>query len=324
LPLNPTLPLVRQVPPLPGSNPRVRMLKSETDKPPGSTHPPCHRELRSEESGFWNVCGVWTGSGKSVDNSYVTGPCHLCKVSTTLQRSHILPAGLYRRMLDRSAKNPNPTLITRGRAIQTSEQVTAYMLCEACEKRFNESGERWVLAHCFDGKQKFALRELVTQHAPLHSGTIATMYSGRLALGGDVEKLQYFAASIFWRASVHGRLAEAGPMSVQLGSLYEEQFRRYLLGETRFPGNSALVLSISVAAKPYTAMNYPMVMARHPIGCHANRFVASGLYFDLLVGKNAVRAHPFCFVHSPENLIHLTNRIDEWIEQSCFKLSLGR
>jgi len=212
-------------------------------------------------------------------------------------------------------------MITRGRAIQTSEQVTAFLLCGGCEQRFNDSGERWVLAHCFDGKRKFALRELLVRQGPLHAGSVATTYSGRQILGADVVKLQYFAASIFWRASVHGRVTSTGPKSVCLGPRYEEEFRRYLLGETGFPANSALVLSVSAAATPYTAMNYPMVMARHPIGCHANRFVASGIYFDLLVGKQAAQAHPFCFVHSTENLIHITARIDAWIEESSFKLS---
>jgi len=91
--------------------------------------------------------------------SKMIGPCHLCKVVTTLQRSHVLPAGFYRRMLDHGAKNPNPVLLTHGSAVQSSKQVTAPILCGSCEQRFNQGGERWVLAHCFDGKGKFLLRE---------------------------------------------------------------------------------------------------------------------------------------------------------------------
>ena len=34
--------------PLPGSNPRSHLSKSESDKPPDSTHPPCHHVPRSE------------------------------------------------------------------------------------------------------------------------------------------------------------------------------------------------------------------------------------------------------------------------------------
>jgi hypothetical protein len=108
---------------------------------------------------------------------------------------------------------------------------------------------------------------------------------------------------------------------VQLGVRYEEEFRRYLLGRSGFPNNSALMLSISAATKPATAVNYPMVMAHHPFGCHANRFVALGVYFDLLVGKAAVRAHPFCFVRSPENFVHVTDRLDLWITESLGKLA---
>jgi hypothetical protein len=136
------------------------------------------------------------------------GTCHLCRTTTTLQRSHILPAGLYRKMLDRGAKNPNPFCITQGSAVQTSEQVAAYMLCRACERTLNDKGERWVLANCFDGKAKFPLRELVQGHKPLYVGQIVTMYAGRDILASNLSKLTYFAASIFWRASVHGRIQD--------------------------------------------------------------------------------------------------------------------
>jgi len=252
----------------------------------------------------------------------MTGECRLCKQTSDLRRSHILPAGFYRRMLDRGSVNPNPIHISEGATIQSSRQVTEDLLCRACEQRFNESGERWVLANCYDGK-KFPLRDLIQKHAPLYTGQIVTTYSARNILGSNIYRLTYFAASIFWRASVHGRMTRTGDRSVQLGPRYEEEFRRYLLVHSAFPNNSALVLTVSAAAKPIAAMNYPTVMAHHPIGCHANRFVAHGIYFDLLVGKAAAGLYPLCFVRSSLNLIHLTDRVDQWIADSCQKLAVA-
>jgi len=51
MPLRPAS-LVRR--PLPGSNPRIRLSKSETGTPPGSTHPPCHRAPRSGSRALFN------------------------------------------------------------------------------------------------------------------------------------------------------------------------------------------------------------------------------------------------------------------------------
>jgi hypothetical protein len=54
----------------------------------------------------------------------------------------------------------------------------------------------------------------------------------------SVEAISYFAASMFWRASVHDWNNRADE-PIQLGP-YEEQFRKYLMEESDFPVDCAL------------------------------------------------------------------------------------
>ena len=75
--------------------------------------------------------------------------CQLCLNRVAkLENSHFLSKGIYKRLRDDQEKNPNPYQITPKGAIQTSKQMTARLLCRACEQRFCKFGEAWVLRHC--------------------------------------------------------------------------------------------------------------------------------------------------------------------------------
>ena len=68
--------------------------------------------------------------------------CKLCLKSVVkLEDSHFLSAGIYRRLRDLTAKNPNPMLLTPKGAVQTSKQITTPLLCSECEQRFSKHGE---------------------------------------------------------------------------------------------------------------------------------------------------------------------------------------
>lgn len=58
----------------------------------------------------------------------------------------------------------------------------------------------------------------------------------------DSAKIAYFALSIFWRASIHTWKADNGEeISLDLGKQYNEDVRRYLLGETEIPKHAFLI-----------------------------------------------------------------------------------
>ena len=74
--------------------------------------------------------------------------CRLCGQPAKLIHSHLLSKALYRLIREPTLRNPNPFLVTRGGAVQTSTQLEQHLLCTVCEDRFNKNGESWVLKYC--------------------------------------------------------------------------------------------------------------------------------------------------------------------------------
>ena len=69
----------------------------------------------------------------------MTEQCKLClQRVASLEDSHFLSAGIYRILRDDNEKNPNPWLLTKETAVQTSRQMTARLLCRDCEQRFSK------------------------------------------------------------------------------------------------------------------------------------------------------------------------------------------
>ena len=73
------------------------------------------------------------------------GKCELCHAVADLRDSHYLPKSGYKKMRASDLKNPNPVVLSGGKAKQSSLQVRDYKFCGACEERFNKGGEAWIL-----------------------------------------------------------------------------------------------------------------------------------------------------------------------------------
>jgi hypothetical protein len=166
------------------------------------------------------------------------GQCKLClKEDVELQVSHFLPKGIYRILRDANEKNPNPWIITNNSAVQTSWQMTAYLLCRSCEQRLSKNGECWVLRHCLRNDGKFILASILANKRPdISENTTETrIYFAAQIPEIDVAALSYFAASIFWRGSIYP-WNEDRSARVKLGP-FGEQFREYLMEQGAFPGS---------------------------------------------------------------------------------------
>lgn len=48
----------------------------------------------------------------------------------------------------REGSGEDPVLVKKSTAFVSSAQARAYLLCEECERRFNDGGEDWVLKNC--------------------------------------------------------------------------------------------------------------------------------------------------------------------------------
>jgi hypothetical protein len=112
------------------------------------------------------------------------------------------------------------------------KQIHEYLLCDECEERFNSGGERWVLANALHSSGSFNLRDAFRAAKPFVTLEGSIAYSGHTP-GVDLDKLVYFAASIFWRTSVgKWTLAErwfGREGKIDLCPRYIEELHLYLL-----------------------------------------------------------------------------------------------
>ena len=163
------------------------------------------------------------------------GACKLCLApAVELRDSHYIPAAVFRQLRDRQARSPHPYMITDRGSVQTSKQQKAHLLCNECEGRLSANGEDWVLKHFLKADGTFKLQDILSRRAPF-------------AAVADIKEinpaaLSYFAASIFWRGSIHPWNTDS-TVPIPLGK-YAEPFRRFLMGEQQFPVEAALFLAV--------------------------------------------------------------------------------
>ena len=240
------------------------------------------------------------------------GACRLCLQQKQLRHSHLLSAALYRFMREPSEDNPDPIFVTPGQSRQTSDQIRDHLFCGECEDRFSKGGETWVLRNCYRASGEFQLHRYVHE-TPISHG------QGRLAASVTasnpkirIDKLAYFAASVFWRASINDWRLRGQPMNLpNLGTKYDEEFRMYLLGERELPFDAVLCIGITKNETPPLICTFP-VGGRVEAGYYSYSFWIPGLSFDLFLGKrmpNAIRA--ICSVRTPGQLLYISDRYQE-------------
>ena len=175
--------------------------------------------------------------------------------------------------------NPNPLLIGQHNIVQRSRQVQDHLLCFDCEQLLSKNGESWFLANCLRKAGDFPLHTALFAASSITHQTVKVYHAANVP-GVDISALMYFAASIFWRASVH-KWREC--KQINLGP-YQEELRTYLLGQTLFPLQSTLVVSIPETLTEFTNL------VMFPYGgrsdaYHTHKFLIRGIGYSLLTGK---------------------------------------
>ena len=211
------------------------------------------------------------------------GQCKLCLQLRDLQNSHLMPAALYKKSRNQASSNPNPMQVTARRSVQTSRQLRNYVLCRDCEQLFSKQGENYVMTQVFDGS-KFPLLDTLRASTPSwRPGPGFTGYDMTSLPGVDREQLGYFAASVFWRASVHvWREAGEKAITIDLGA-YNEPFRKYLIGQDRFPENVAMLIIVCTDTISHESFYTPSLGRTGSDRTYS--FMAKGLNFLMVVGK---------------------------------------
>jgi len=251
----------------------------------------------------------------------VLGTCKLCQSpGVELRDSHLLPKAGYR-LLTKSQGGDAPVLMNSEIAITKDEQVRGHVFCKDCEDRFNRNGEGWVLKNCCRVGKGFVLKGgLDAAVAEYEDGDRLKVYSATNLPEIDVPKLVYFAASVFWRSSVHDWKSGGRTLTLpKLGTKYEEQFRQYLLGSGNFPEKATLWLTVITEEKLWSYFTFPY--GDKEKGYWRSQFQFLGLAFTLYVGNLVPREiRRFCLAHSAEHYITMCRAADDMVLLHAGKL----
>jgi hypothetical protein len=219
------------------------------------------------------------------------GDCRLCgKTNVVLCDSHVMPKWAYRRARDSSngRATENPIMILDGIAHQTSQQITEYLLCFACEQRLGRD-EKYVagLACQPDGKLGLeGLLDPVTAVKPRGSRIVSHMQAFQTT-GLDCRALARFAASVFWRAHVARRTETS---ALFLWTPQAEALRRFVVGEKPLPERMCLSMwALTEAGRFETPFSRSFSMPATKKKGHDSHhmFVISGLVFSLSTGAES-------------------------------------
>ena len=219
--------------------------------------------------------------------SAIVGTCGLCLAENiNLCYSDLLPKAVVRwiRMAaEPDQRNPNPVFVTPNLSQQISYRVAEYLLCPTCEDMLNKRGESWTLRNSYRGGHEFPLRAALSGVTPTYTLTQAEIIDARTVRGIDISKIVYFAVSVFWKASARRWRAMDHATQLDFGP-YEKSFRKFLLGEQRFPDQAAMIVSVSGNPSPHTGAIYPYGGGRIN-GTRQYRFAIPGMAFWLHLGR---------------------------------------
>ncbi len=160
----------------------------------------------------------------------------------------------------------------------------------------------------------FGLRGYSTE--PLAYGTPRAsanveMFSGT-RIGLDMERLAYFALSVFWRASVHRWRVHDGSIVFNSLAAFEEPIRRYLTGQAGFPPDVSLV---AIACTDYGSQGSFFTPARIRGEQYTGHgMLVRGVHFRMFTGTN--------FPQILRNVCCYTARQRPIMKASCQRISV--
>jgi hypothetical protein len=245
----------------------------------------------------------------------MVGMCALClQPNSELQKSHLFPAAAYKRLRDPISSNPNPLWTTHKFAVQTSSQTQDYLLCWTCEQTLRANGEDWVMQNCWHRDGSFPLQEALERATPYQVSSWSRLYHATEIPSIQVDRLAYFGASIFWRASAHNwRTGKTKGSTKGLLGPYENDFREYLLGKQHFPESAALWVAVTQTEDTAITANVLEPMRGRPVAsCKVQKFLFLGISFMLYVGKRMDASYrKMCLVNGFGNPIGIQAVLDE-------------
>lgn len=217
-----------------------------------------------------------------------------------LQESHYMPAALY-------PKNIKLEYLSRAgvRTVSGDSEIKAWLLCFSCEQRFSQNGESEVLGHIagkIANKPKPLLAKLERLTVKEEDESLKS-YCGTEA-GLNMDRFAYFALSIAWR-STHSWpvLNQEDTKPCSLGQ-YEQPVRLFLAGKTKeFPREAAVIVIVCTDA--VSRKTWLLPAQSDDIWCHDLRFLAFGVMFRVMLGRDVPSDLKRDSCHSEGKRIHV-------------------
>lgn len=154
-------------------------------------------------------------------------------------------------------------------------------------------------------RRRFPLLERLRVSPPPDFSFTEGIYSGA-AIGVDTEKLAYFAISIVWRGAVHEwRAPEGGTLRPIHLTGYQEPIRKWLIGETAFPPDAAVIVNVCTDYESQGIAYYPT--RRLGIQATAFAFLVCGIHFTVYLGPTIPPVRQLCCFSSEKRLIFSRN-----------------
>ena len=227
------------------------------------------------------------------------GRCALCLKNGHLLESHFISKGIYRI----TARDSGPVVMTPDLFISTSMQVKDHLLCEVCEQRFGKT-ENYVIPLLWRGEKSFPLLAALKAAKPLgpgHSGSL--VYSGP-ACGLDIDRIAYYALSMFWRASVHVWKTLNGQTISTALRTHEEPIRKFLNEESTFPVGVVLQVEVCSDLMSQGTVFPPLEWSNDLYTGY--EMTVLGVRFTLVVGvRPGAKEWDLCCVNSKDKLVFL-------------------
>lgn len=175
--------------------------------------------------------------------------CALCKQDKTLQESHLIPAGVLKKVGFAHDSKRAVALMDSDALYYQSRQAKKKLLCSECEKTLNFGGERDVIPKLFH-KDGFELLDDIRLRSDYRD-------SGQITIveGFDFSAHLHFLLGYLWKESITEW--QMLPENTCYGALdtYNEGIERFLLGQAEIPDNFriAVIVFRDASAKNGTA-----------------------------------------------------------------------
>jgi hypothetical protein len=180
----------------------------------------------------------------------------------------------------------------------------------------SRGGEDWIFRHGMKNDGRFPLAEVLRRSKP-SVGTLTghtRLYESVLIPEINATAITHFAIGSFWKASIH-RWNTDGTIPVNLAG-YDEEFRRYLLGEADFPKEAVLAVMVREGGAIGRLTHTPAGIAGGHMSTY--QFPIPGFSFVLTIGKNVPeRISQYCFVRGLGKPIVTTIAVEQFLFQQA-------